>query len=318
MMFENKNCVVTGGTGMIGREVVNILVRMGANVTTVSLDKISVPCVKSVYGDLTDMSFCKDITSEADCVFHVAGIKGNIDITKTKPASFLVPLLQMNTNVLEACRINGVEKVVFTSSIGAYPNAEIFTEDMGMSGHPMDLFPGWAKRMAEKQIEAYKIQYGLEYSVVRPCNVFGTFDNFDPDNAMVIPSLMARIHSGENPLKVWGDGSAIRDFLYAEDCAIGIVQALYYGTDGFVNLGSGIGTSIKELVETLHEFIDFDYEFDTTKSSGFPRRVMDISKARNVIHYNPTTSLREGLEKTWNWYLEHDKDYLNRHNYFKV
>jgi GDP-L-fucose synthase len=316
--FYGKECLVTGGTGMIGRCVVDILLSAGAKVTVVSLDNISIPNVDTFVADLADFSLCKSVTRDMDCVFHVAGVKGNVEVTKSQPASFLVPLLQMNTNLLEACRLNRVKKVVFTSSIGAYPSAEVFTEDMGMYGEPMDLFPGWAKRMAEKQIEAYKIQYGLEYSVVRPCNVFGTFDNFDPDNAMVIPSLMARIHSGENPLKVWGDGSAIRDFLYAEDCAEGIVQALYYGTEGFVNLGSGIGTSIKELVETLHEFIDFDYEFDTTKSSGFPKRVMDISKAKRVIHYNPTTTLREGLEKTWNWYLKHDKDYLNRHNYFKV
>lgn len=183
----------------------------------------------------------------------------------------------------------------------------------------MDMFPGWAKRMAEMQIQAYKIQYNLtNFSVVRPCNVYGPGDNFDPDNAMVIPSLMYRIYRKEDPVLVWGDGSAVRDFAYSRDVAEGVILALFYGTDsGFVNLGSGEGYTIRELVETLHSFIDFNYEFDTTKPSGFPKRVMDISLARELIHYNPATSLLDGLKETWEWFLENQGEYLKKHNYFK-
>ncbi|MFC1574229.1 NAD-dependent epimerase/dehydratase family protein, partial [Candidatus Latescibacterota bacterium] len=136
--------------------------------------------------------------------------------------------------------------------------------------------------------------------------------------AMVIPSLMYRIFNKEDPVLIWGDGTAIRDFAYSEDVAEGIILALYYGTGGrYVNLGSGQGYSIRELVETLNSFIPFNYKFDTTKSSGFPRRVMDISLAREMIRYNPTTSLREGLEETWNWFSGHQDEYLKRKNYFK-
>jgi GDP-L-fucose synthase len=135
---------------------------------------------------------------------------------------------------------------------------------------------------------------------------------------MVIPSLMMRIANGEKPLKVWGDGSAIRDFAYSTDVAIGTIQALHYGTRGdFVNLGSGIGYSIKELVETLREFVDFDFDFDATKPSGFPKRVMDISRAREWIEYDPKTTLREGLEITWKWFLSNKNEYLQKQNYFK-
>ena len=183
----------------------------------------------------------------------------------------------------------------------------------------MDEFPGWAKRMAEMQIQAYKIQYGLDnFAVVRPCNVYGPGDNFDPDNAMVIPSLMYRIYHKEDPLMVWGDGSAIRDFAYSRDVAEGLILALFYGTDsGFVNLGSGRGYAIKELVETLNSFIDFNYEFDTGKPSGFPKRVMDISLAKESIHFDPTTTLLDGLKETWNWYLINQDEYLSKMNYFK-
>ena len=318
--FEQKKVLVTGGTGMIGREIIHLLCDAKAHVSSVSLDKLQVDDrANHIYGDLTDFAFCKEITKGMDFVFHVAGIKGSIEVTKSKPASFFVPLLQFNTNVLEACRMNQVKKVVYTSSIGAYASAEVFKETENLDGSPMDMFPGWAKRMAEMQVEAYKIQYGLEnFAIVRPCNVYGPGDNFDPENAMVIPTLMYRIYHKENPVVVWGDGSAVRDFAYSRDVAEGVILALHYGTKSkFVNLGSGKGYSIKELVEALRSFIDFNYEFDTTKPSGFPKRVMDISLARELIHYNPTTSLKEGLKNTWEWFLENEQEYLKRKNYFK-
>jgi GDP-L-fucose synthase len=226
----------------------------------------------------------------------------------------------MNTNVLEACRINKVQKIVYTSSIGAYPSAEVFRESDGSEDQPpMDMFPGWAKRMAELQIKAYQIQYKLEnFAVVRPCNVYGPGDNFDPQNAMVIPTLMHRIYKKEDPVVIWGDGTAIRDFAYSEDVAEGVILALHHGTKSrFVNLGSGRGCSIKELVETLHSFIQFNYKFDAAKPSGFPKRVMDISLARKILGYDPKTTLLDGLKKTWEWYLKNQNEYLNKKNYFK-
>ena len=289
-----------------------------AKVKVLSLDKIILDkrC-DYINLDLTDFNSCKKITKGIDYVFHLAGIKGSIEVTKTKPASFFVPLLMLNTNILEACRINEIQKLVYTSSIGAYSSAEVFRETENCDGLPMDTYPGWAKRMAELQIKAYSEQYGLDWSVVRPCNVYGPGDNFDPDNAMVIPSLMMRIKRGENPLMVWGDGLAVRDFSFSRDIAKGIIQAIYYGTRGdFVNLGSGHGSTIQELLKELNSFLDFNYEFDKSKSSGFPKRIMDISRARDWINYNPETSLLDGLKETWEWFQKNQNEYLKRKNYF--
>ncbi len=318
--FQGKHVLITGGTGLIGREVSRILADAGAIVRVVSLDRVSIDDrIENIYGDLTNFDFCLKQTENIDYVFHLAGIKGSIEVTKSKPATFFVPILMFNTNVLEASRRNGVKKLVYTSSIGAYPSAEVFLETDSQVGEPQDLFPGWAKRMAELQIKSYQQQYGLDWAIVRPCNVYGPGDNFDPDNAMVIPSLMMRIWQGEKPLRVWGDGTAVRDFAFSRDVAIGTIKALIHGTRGeFVNLGSGTGYSIKELVETLKEFIDFEYEFDTSKPAGFPRRVMDISRAREWIGYEPTTSLRQGLEETWAWFLKNKDEYLQKMNYFKA
>ena len=318
--FDGATAVVTGGSGMIGRDVVRLLCDAGAKVRSVSLDKINVDDrAEMVYGDLCDFSFCKEITKDIDFVFHVAGIKGSVEVTKSKPASFFVPLLMMNTNMLEAARVNKARKVVYTSSIGAYSSAEVFVETDHDPAHPpMDMYPGWAKRMAEMQVQAYQAQYGLEnFAVVRPCNVYGPGDNFDPNNAMVIPTLLYRVAAGEKPVRIWGDGSAVRDFAYSTDCAEGVILALHHGTRGsFVNLGSGVGVTIRELVETMQSFLGFEAEFDASKPSGFPRRVMDITRARAWIDYNPTTTLRQGLETTWAWFQENRQEYLQRQNYF--
>ena len=127
--FSGKSSVVTGGTGLIGRQVVDILIKAGANVKIVSLDKNNINNkAEHIIGDLSNFEFCKQITQGADFVFHIAGVKGSIKVTKEKPASFLVPLLMMNTNIIEASRINKVPKFVYTSSIGAYSSAEIYVE----------------------------------------------------------------------------------------------------------------------------------------------------------------------------------------------
>ncbi|WP_319582639.1 NAD-dependent epimerase/dehydratase family protein [uncultured Pseudodesulfovibrio sp.] len=318
--LKGKSACVTGGTGLIGRQVTSLLCDAGADVRVVSLDDIVVDeRAEHVKADLTELSTCKDILQGMDLVFHLAGIKGSIDVTINKPASHFVPALMFNTNVLEASRLNKVEKLVYTSSIGAYSSAEVFVEGKNEDGPPMDFYAGWGKRMAEFQIQTYKIQYGMDnYSVVRPCNVYGPGDNFDPDNAMVIPTLMHRIRSGMDPVLVWGDGSAIRDFAFSRDVAIGTIQALYYGTGDspYLNLGSGEGYSIRELVETLQEVVEFTPFFDTSKPSGFPRRVMDVSLSRERIHFNPQTSLKQGLQETWDWYMQNEDEYKHKQNYF--
>ena len=319
--FNEKKILITGGTGMIGRSVAEALSQVNCEIITVSLDQLDISSKnKHIVGDLTDFNFCKDITKGIDYVFHIAGIKGSVDVTIKKPASFFVPLLMFNTNVLEASRLNSVERLVYVSSIGAYEQADVFIENNKFSGEPMDRYPGWAKRMAELQIKSYGEQYNLKnYSIVRPCNVYGPGDNFDPDNAMVIPSLMYKIfYKTQDPLEIWGDGSAIRDFAYSDDVADGIIKAMYFGTNNsYVNLGSGKGYSIKELIIKLKSFLDFNYIFMPEKSVGFSKRVMDISLAKKLIHYNPQVKLEDGLKKTWNWFVKNSEEFKKKKNYFK-
>lgn len=321
--YKGKWVLVTGGTGLIGRAIVDMLVDAGAYVSCVSRDSLKLrDNVTYIYGNLADLSFCQEISRSQDIIFHMAGIKGSPVVTKSRPASFLVPLLMMNTNMLEAARVNNVPRLLYASSIGAYPMAEEFKEyeSGGWVEAPMDEFPGWAKRMAEMQIEAYRQEFGIHgYSIVRPANVYGPGDNFDPDSAMVIPALLARAHKGENPLKVWGDGKAIRDFAYSEDVAYGMLQAVASEIpDLFVNLGSGLERTVREVAENVSIITGCRLQFQPqTGDNAFSRRVMSIEKARNLIGYNPTTSLYDGMKKTWDWFLEHSEEHLLKQNYFR-
>lgn len=320
--FEGRTVLVTGGTGLIGRQLVDLLCGAGAHVRVVSLDRITLdPRAEYIYGDLTEFSFCREVMRDIEMVCHLAGVKGSVDVSRTQLASHFVPTLMFNTNVLEAARRAGVKKFVYTSSIGAYASAEVFVESEAagtFNDSPMD-FAGWAKRVAELQAHAYRTQYGLDgYAIVRPSNVYGPGDNFDPANAMVVPTLLMRIHRREDPVLIWGDGAAIRDFVYSRDVAEGTLLALHYGTRGsYVNLGGGSPVTIRELVEALRGFLDFNYQFDVSKPGGSPKRVMDISRAQEWIGYRPTTSLAEGLKATWNWFIANQDEYLRKQNYFK-
>lgn len=317
--FNKKNVLVTGGSGLIGRQIVDLLADAGACIRSVSLDRIIVNAnVENIVGDLTNLEFCKEIAREMDYLFHLAGVQGTVQTSSSKLASHFVPTLMMNTNMLEAARLSKVKKLVYTSSIGAYAESAVLREsDYKIDSLPMS-FAGWAKRMAELQIYSYRMQYGIDtFSIVRLSNIYGPGDNFNPETAMVIPSLMYRILKGDDPVVVWGDGTAVRDFLYSRDAAEGVVLTLHHGTaSDFVNIGSGKGISIWDIMIALQSFINFNYTFDASKPSGASMRVMDIAKARETLDFIPSTDITTGLKNTWEWFVSHPGEHENKMNYF--
>jgi len=322
--YKNKNILVTGGTGLIGRPLVEMLIEKGARVTVVSLDDPSrAPKeVKFIQADLREFSNCLDACRDQDIVFHAAGVKGSPLTAKLQPASYFTPTITFNTNMMEAARRQKIKRYLFTSSIGVYSPAEVFYEDDVWKTFPSenDRFAGWAKRMGELQAEAYKIEYGWDtVSIVRPANVYGPFDNFDPKTGMVIPSLIHRALSGENPLKVWGDGSPIRDFIYAKDVALGMMLAVEKGVNVPVNLGSGIRVTIKEMVEIISKNVPngpLKIAWDKSKPKGDTMRVMDMERAKKLLGFECQYSLEEGIKETIEWYLKNKDDGKKRYNSF--
>jgi GDP-L-fucose synthase len=308
MYFRDLKVLVAGGTGMIGIPLVKLLVEQGAHVRVASLDDASRahPSSEFLRLDLTRLENCRQVCHGMDFVFNLLGVKASPAITVTKPASFLYPTVMMEMNMLEAARLEGVAGYLLTSSIGVYAPAETFYERGVWETFPSpnDWFSGWAKRIGELQVDAYKKEYmWTRIAVVRPANVYGPYDNFDRENAMVIPSLLKRALSGGDSLKVWGDGAAVRDFIHSRDVARGMLLVAEKMPGKPVNLGCGIGVSIKTLVETIVSCLDMKLKilWDETKPHGDNKRIMDISTATSM-GYRPEISLKEGIREVIEWY----------------
>jgi GDP-L-fucose synthase len=320
-MFKNKKVLITGGGGMIGRSLINKLIEKEAIITVADLsDPVNLPKeVNFVKADLRYFDQCEKICKGQDYVFNLVGIKGSPKMCLEQPADFMVPMLQFNTNMMEAARLADVQWYLYTSSVGVYSPSEIFVEDSVWQTFPSpnDRFAGWAKRMGELQAEAYSIQYKWDkVSIVRPANVYGDYDNFNPENAMVIPSLIRK--SQENDvLEVWGDGSPIRDFIHADDVADGIIFAVENKITEPINLGSGNGSSIKDVVDLIskHSKKNVSIKWLVDKPSGDKIRLFDMTRA-NKYGFYPKVSLEEGIKRTTEWFISNKEILDKRYNVF--
>ena len=300
--FKNKKILITGGTGLIGMPLSQMLIDMGAKISIVSLDKK--PKLngkfKFLKKDLREFKNCLQICKNQEIVFHLAGVKGSPLMTTKKPASFLVPTVTFTFNMMEAARRCGVKRFLLTSSIGVYAKSKIFYEDSVWKTFPSenDKFAGWAKRLCELQAEAYKIQYNWDaISIIRPANVYGPYDNFDTKNAMVIPSLIKKIINTKNKLDVWGNGSSIIDFIFSEDVARAMIHAVYKKINYPINVGSGKEVTIKELVNSIIKATkkeNVKINWQKNKPSGDKKRLMNINKI-NKTSFKNFKSLELGI-----------------------
>ena len=320
-MFKDQNVLVTGGGGMIGRSLVRLLLERGAKITIADLTEPSdlpegVDCIKV---DLRYFNQCEEICQGRDYIFNLVGIKGSPKMCAEQPVDFMVPMLQFNTNMMEAAHRAKVKWYLYTSSVGVYAPADIFYEDTVWSTMPSpnDRFAGWAKRIGELQAEAYGIQYGTKnISIVRPANVFGAYDNFNPANAMVVPSLIRKAQENDI-LEVWGDGSTIRDFIHADDVALGMIFAVEKQITEPINLGSGKGYTIKEVVDMVvkHSGKPLEVKWLTDKPAGDTIRLFNMDRAKSY-GFGISVSLDEGIKRTTDWYLNNKEILDKRYNAF--
>ena len=294
--FKNKNILVTGANGMIGKELVNIL-----HTTT---DANAITAVDILNADLRDRDACKTICKDQDIIFHLAGIKGSPQRCMEAPASFSVPMIQFNANMIEAAYEADVEWFLYTSSVGVYHPAKVFKEDDVWGTFPSenDWYAGWAKRIGELNVQAYVKEYNWnKCSIVRPANVYGPNDNFG-EWSMVVPSLIKKAMEND-VLDVWGDGSPIRDLIYAEDVARGMSHMVQNQVTEPVNLGSGTGVTIKEVAEIVAKYFDKEIVWDKTKPMGDMKRLMSMERAKSY-GFTPTTNLEDGIVKSIEFYKE--------------
>jgi GDP-L-fucose synthase len=306
-MFKNKNILVTGGSGMIGRQLVDLLLEEEANITiadltepTDLLDKVTFTRANLLYFDQ-----CENICKDRDYIFNLVGIKCSPQVAVERPADVMGPMMQFNTNMLEAAMKADVGWYLYTSTVGVYQPAEILYEDDVWTTMPSknDWYGGWSKRMGELQCEAYGRQYGTSRcSIVRPANVYGPHDNFDLKSAMVVPSLIRKAYDND-VLEVWGDGSPIRDFVHARDVARGMIHVVKNKITQPVNLGTGTGHAIEDVANIVSEYFNVPIAWDISKPSGDVKRIFDMTRAFES-GFQLTVPINTGINSTCNWFVE--------------
>ncbi len=306
MNWSNLRVIVTGGSGFLGRYLVQALEQRGCK-------NIFVPR-RGHYDLCTEDGVLRAYRDgRPQLVFHLAAIVGGIGANQSSPGEFFYDNLMMGALVMEHARRQGVEKFVSVGTVCSYPRLTPvpFRESELWNGYPEETNApyGLAKKMLLVQGQAYRDQYGFNAIFLLPTNLYGPGDKYDPRTSHVIPALIKKCiearDAGDDHIVVWGDGSATREFLYVSDAAEGLALAAerYDGPEP-VNLGSGFEISIRELAESIAKMTKFKGKFawDTSKPNGQRRRRLDTLRAEQSFGFKARTSFEEGLRRTIDWY----------------
>lgn len=317
MDLKEKRIIITGGAGFLGGFIVEKLKQN----EEVPDKNIFVPRSKDY--DLRREEDIKKMFQDfpADIVIHLAAKVGGIGFNQENPATLFYDNLIMGAQLMEQSRLNNVEKFVAVGTICAYPKFTPvpFKEEDLWQGYPEETNAsyGLAKKMMLVQSQAYRKQYNFNSIFLLPVNLYGPRDNFNPNSSHVIPALIKKIKDAkeaQTSLNVWGTGNASREFLYVEDCAEAIILATkHYEKADPINLGAGKEITIRNLVRTLCDLMEYQGEinWDTSKPDGQPRRCLDTSKAELEFGFKSKTLFEEGLKKTIDWYENYFTEDLN-------
>ena len=305
--WKDKKILITGGNGFLGRYLVNKLLQKG-----IRRENIFTPTFNEC--DLRKMENCLRAVKGKDIVIHLAAVVGGIGFNRQHPGKCFFDNALMALNIIEAARLEKVEKFIGIGSVCAYPKDNIripFKEEDLWNGYPEETNApyGLAKRFMLVQSQAYRKEYGLNAIHLLMVNLYGPGDNFNPDTSHVIPALIRKVDEakkqGRKYIEAWGTGKPTREFFYVEDAAEGIILAAEkYNKAEPVNLGSGKEISIKDLAELICKLMGFKGEirWDTSKPDGQPRRLFDHSRAEREFGFKAKTDFEQGLKKTIEWY----------------
>ena len=314
-MNNDSRILVAGAKGMVGSAIVRNLESKGyTNVIEGTRDNV----------DFTNQYETEKYFGwkEPEYVFLAAAKAGGIMANKTYPAQFIYDNLMIQSNIINTSKNYNVKKLLFLGSSCIYPkhpNIPI-TEDQLLTS-PLETSNdayAIAKIAGIKMCQSYRTQYGFNAIALMPTNLYGPKDNFNLETSHVLPALLRKLHEGKDlightldelyqyPVTLWGDGSAMREFLYVDDLA----EACYicmqnYDESEHINVGTGEDVTIKELAETISDIIGFSggFNWDTSKPNGTPRKVLNVDKIKS-LGWGPVTNLRDGILKTYQWYLQ--------------
>jgi GDP-L-fucose synthase len=307
-MDSDSKILVAGANGMVGSAIVRNLKAKGHfNIIEATRNRV----------DFTDQKESKEFfeRNKPEYVFVAAAKVGGIMANSTYKGEFLYQNLMIQNNIIHYSMLNDVTKLLFLGSSCIYPKfaTQPITEDQLMTGplEPTNDAYAIAKIAGIKMCQAYRKQYGFNAISLMPTNLYGPNDNFDLETSHVLPAMIAKFHNALNhsehwEVKLWGDGSAMREFLHVDDLA----EACYicmqkYDEEGHINVGTGEDVTIKQLAETIADVVGYErhINWDTTKPNGTPRKVLNVDKIKS-LGWEPKINLREGIESTYKWYKE--------------
>ena len=313
MSYNNKNVLVTGAAGISGHSMVKRLLDEGSYVraTVYTKRKLNLPKHKNleiIKADLNSHNKCLDITENMDVVFNfvaqIRGAEGQLENQVDLVRNNVVPTI----NMLDACVKSKVDKVGFIGSSTMYPDVDYpVKEEEGFVDNPHPAYFGvaWMKRYAEIVCNYFNNITDTKFSIIRTTAMYGPHDNFN-DRGHVIPQLIMKADSGMNPFEIWGDGKQIRDFTYVDDVIDALLLVTEKSNGRTYNVATGTPTTVTELVETITDIYGYkpEFKYDLTKPTMIPKRVVDVSKIHEELNWKAKHTLRDGLEKTIEWYKE--------------
>lgn len=306
-MKEASKIYIAGHTGLVGSALCRSLVARGyVNIVTrthAELDLLRQSAVEHFFD-----------RERPEYVVLAAAKVGGIYANRTYPAQFIFENLSIQTHVIHAAYLAGVKKLIFLGSACSYPREclQPIREDYLLSGplEPTNEPYAVAKIAGIKLCEAYNRQYDTNFICVVPTNIYGPEDNFHPENSHVIPAMLQKFHMAkeisDDAVTLWGTGTPLRDFIYVDDLADAILFLLtdHEGSE-MINIGSGEEIAMAQLASVIKDIVGFrgSIRFDHSKPDGAPRKVLDSTRLCD-LGWRPTVSLREGLSKTYKWFLE--------------
>ena len=307
-MDSNSKIFVAGHKGLVGSAIVRNLNAKGfTNIFTADRNQV----------DLTNLTAVKMffLLEQPEYVFMAAAKVGGILANRDYPADFIYENLMIQSNIISCAAEENVKKLLFLGSSCIYPKfaEQPITEDQLLSGHLESSNEAYAiaKIAGIKMCQAYRRQHGLNAISLMPTNLYGPNDNFDHNSSHVLPAMISKFHGSLDKsehwvVKLWGDGSPMREFLHVDDLAEACHTCMEkYDGEEHINVGTGEDVTIKELAETIVDVVGYknEYEWDTSKPNGTPRKVLNVDKIKS-LGWEPKISLREGIESTYEWFKE--------------